>query len=193
MKTEHRILALILTLVVILGCMPSWVLASDKVGPADTGQEQVFLEPVIEADEELPKLDSGEEPIPVETEPSLGTWTDPETGEEYPILSSVEDIIPEEISNGEEVIEYEPAEDDVADEQSWRESVFEIALRRFLADETMADRTKRIFERVAINSESPEAVAASFKMKRHAVDQAKNRAMSRLRELVKELEDVVDG
>mgnify|MGYP002626124972 CR=1 FL=1 len=117
MKTEHRILALLLTLIMILGCMPSWVLASDEVGPADTGQEQVFLEPVIEADEELPQLDSGEEPIPVETEPSLGTWTDPETGEEYPILSSVEDIIPEEISSGEEVIEDEPAEDDVVDEQ----------------------------------------------------------------------------
>ena len=78
------------------------------------------------------------------------------------------------------------------DEQSWRESVFEIALRQFLADETVADRTKRIFERVAINGESPEAVAASFKMKRHAVDQAKSRAMSRLREIVKHLEYVAD-
>ena len=75
-------------------------------------------------------------------------------------------------------------------DQSWREAVFEIALRRFLADETIADRTKRIFERTALNGESPEAVAASFKMTRHAVDQAKSRAMARLRELVKELESV---
>ena len=79
-----------------------------------------------------------------------------------------------------------------ADELSYRESVFEIALRQFLADETVADRTKRIFERVAINGESPETVAASFKMKRHAVDQAKSRAMSRLREIVKQLENVAD-
>lgn len=76
------------------------------------------------------------------------------------------------------------------DEQSYREAVFEIALRRFLSDESIADRTKRIFERTALNGESPESVAASFKMTRHAVDQAKSRAMSRLRELVKELESV---
>ena len=76
------------------------------------------------------------------------------------------------------------------DDQSWREAVFEIALRRFLSDETIADRTKRIFERAALNGESPESIAASFKMTRHAVDQAKSRAMARLRELVKELESV---
>ena len=78
------------------------------------------------------------------------------------------------------------------DEQSYRESLFEIALRQFLADESIADRTKRIFERVAINGESPEVVAASFKMKRHAVDQAKSRAMARLREIVKQLENVAE-
>ena len=78
------------------------------------------------------------------------------------------------------------------DEQSYRESLFELALRQFLDDESIADRTKRIFERVAINGESPEAVAASFKMKRHAVDQAKNRAMARLREIVKQLENVAE-
>ena len=78
------------------------------------------------------------------------------------------------------------------DFESYREAIFEIALRQFLADESVADRTKRIFERTAINGESPEAVASSFKMTRHAVDQAKSRAMARLRELVKELESV-DG
>ena len=84
------------------------------------------------------------------------------------------------------------APDDVADEQSYRESLFELALRQFLADESIVDRTKRIFERVAINGESPEAVAASFKMKRHAVDQAKSRAMARLREIVRQLENVAE-
>ena len=80
-----------------------------------------------------------------------------------------------------------------SEEQSYRKSVFEIAWRQFLADESIADRTKRIFERVAINGESPEAVAASFKMKRHAVDQAKSRAMDRLREIVKDLENAANG
>ena len=76
------------------------------------------------------------------------------------------------------------------DLESCREAIFEIALRQFMADESVADRTKRIFERTAINGESPEAVASSFKMTRHAVDQAKSRAMGRLREIVKRLEDV---
>lgn len=76
------------------------------------------------------------------------------------------------------------------DDQSWREAIFEIAMRRFLSDKAIADRTKRIFERTALNGESPESVAASFKMTRHAVDQSKSRAMVRLRELVKELESV---
>lgn len=79
------------------------------------------------------------------------------------------------------------------DLESYREAVFEIAMRQFLADESVADRTKRIFERVAINGESPEAVAASFKMSRHAVDQAKSRAMARLREIVKQLEDAAES
>ena len=81
-----------------------------------------------------------------------------------------------------------PAADD---NQSYHEAVFEIALRQFLADKTIADRTKRIFERTAIGGESPESVAAAFKMTRHAVDQAKSRAMARLREIAKRLEDVV--
>lgn len=84
-------------------------------------------------------------------------------------------------------------EDNSSEEQSYRKAIFEIALRQFLADESIADRTKRIFERVAINGESPEAVATSFKMKRHAVDQAKSRAMARLREIVNELEKAANG
>lgn len=79
-----------------------------------------------------------------------------------------------------------------ADDQSYREALFEIALRQFLSDESIADRTKRIFERIALNGESPEAVAESFKMSRHAVDQSKSRAMARLREIVKGLENVAE-
>ena len=78
------------------------------------------------------------------------------------------------------------------DDETWRESLFETALCQFLSDPSVADRTKRIFERTAINGESPEAVAAAFKMTRHAVDQAKSRAMGRIRELVKALETAVD-
>ncbi len=77
--------------------------------------------------------------------------------------------------------------------QSWRESLFEVALCQFRADESVAERTKRIFERTAINGESPEAVAIAFKMTRHAIDQTKCRALARLREIVKKLESLADG
>jgi hypothetical protein len=86
-----------------------------------------------------------------------------------------------------------PARPDPDDDPSYREALFEIALRQFLSDGSIADRTKRIFERTAINGESPEAVAAAFKMTRHAVDQAKSRALARLREIVKKLEALADG
>ena len=85
-----------------------------------------------------------------------------------------------------------PCGGDGGEEAAWRESIFEIALHRFLADGSVADRTKRIFERTALDGEPPEAVAAAFKMTRHAVDQAKSRAMARLREMVKELESAAD-
>lgn len=80
-----------------------------------------------------------------------------------------------------------------ADKNDWRKSAFDIALWQFRADELVSDRTKRIFERTAIKGESPETVAASLKMTRHAVDQAKSRALSRIRELVKHLESVGNG
>lgn len=82
---------------------------------------------------------------------------------------------------------------DLAGEQSFRETVFEIALHEFLADESVADRTKRVFERTALNGEPPEAVASSFNMTRHAVDQAKCRSIARIRELVSALEALADA
>lgn len=86
-----------------------------------------------------------------------------------------------------------PGPEDDAEERAWREGLFEVALRQVLTDESIADRTKRIFERVALNGEAPEAVAASFRMSRHAVDQAKGRVLARLRECVKKLEALGDA
>ncbi len=96
-------------------------------------------------------------------------------------------------ASGRAVAPRPPPDLDFTDDQSYREALFELALRQFLADDSVADRTKRIFERTALNGESPEAVAASFKMTRHAVDQAKSRATARLREIVKNLEALADG
>ena len=89
--------------------------------------------------------------------------------------------------------DYANGENLFIDEQSYRESLFELALRQFLSDDSIADRTKRIFERTAMNGESPESVAESFKVTRHAVDQAKSRAMIHLREIMKGLESLADG
>ncbi len=80
-----------------------------------------------------------------------------------------------------------------ADDGQWRDALFEIALQQFMADDTVADRTKQIFARVAIDGEKPEAVAKAFGVERNAVDQIKSRSMARLRELVAALEKVDDA
>jgi RNA polymerase sigma factor (sigma-70 family) len=75
---------------------------------------------------------------------------------------------------------------------SWRESVFEMALQQLLADESINDRTKQVFVRVAVNGEKPESVAESFGIARNAVDQMKARMKERLRELANMLMKVDD-
>ena len=77
------------------------------------------------------------------------------------------------------------------EEQKWKETVFAIAVRQLMADETIQDRTKQVFLRLAINHESPDAVADSFGLKRNAVDQMKSRMMTKLREIVESLKAVV--
>lgn len=75
---------------------------------------------------------------------------------------------------------------------SWREAVLEIALQQLLADESINDRTKQVFVRVAVNGEKPETVAQSFGITRNAVDQMKARMKDRLRELANALMKVED-
>ncbi len=74
------------------------------------------------------------------------------------------------------------------DEQSWREALLEIALQQLLNDESIQSRTRQVFLRVAVNGDSPNDVADAFGIERNAVDQIKNRMMSRLRKLVAALE-----
>ena len=81
-----------------------------------------------------------------------------------------------------------------ADEAAkYQEAIFEIALQQLLADETLQQRTREIFARVAVNGEKPAAVAEAFGMERNAVDQVKQRMMERLRKLVRQLEIVDDA
>jgi RNA polymerase sigma factor (sigma-70 family) len=75
---------------------------------------------------------------------------------------------------------------------SWREAVLEIALQQLLADESINDRTKQVFVRVAVNGEKPENVAQSFGITRNSVDQMKARMKARLCELANMLMKVDD-
>ena len=77
-----------------------------------------------------------------------------------------------------------PSEDDVA-EAAFRESIYELALAELLADPAIRPQSKQIFLRVAVNGEKPETVAAAFGVTRNAVDQTKNRLVTKLR-LIKE-------
>jgi len=73
-------------------------------------------------------------------------------------------------------------------EREWQTALFEVALQQLLADKSIQGRTKQVFVRVAVNGESPDGVAAAFKIERNAVDQIKSRLTAKLRKLVDVLE-----
>ena len=82
-----------------------------------------------------------------------------------------------------------PPSDKMADdEQSWRETLVEIALRQLVNDESIQSRTRQVFLRVAVNGEKRDDVADAFGIERNAVDQIKNRMMPRLQKIVADLE-----
>lgn len=81
---------------------------------------------------------------------------------------------------------------DDPEEEDYRKSLFDIAVRQFFDDELIAPRTKEIFRRTAMKGESPEMVAKSFMMERHAVDQIKSRSIAKLRKFVEALERADD-
>ena len=74
------------------------------------------------------------------------------------------------------------------DDATWRESLMEIALQQLLSDQTVHERTRLVFARIAVNGEKPDDVAASLGITRNAVDQMKSRMKTRLKELVAALE-----
>lgn len=84
-----------------------------------------------------------------------------------------------------------PAPDD-SEESDYHQSLFDIAVRQFFNDESIAPRTKEIFRRTAMKGEPPEAVAKSFMMERHAVDQIKSRSIAKLRTIIEALEKADD-
>ena len=95
---------------------------------------------------------------------------------------------PSTSSTGRAVAPRTPPDVMADDEQSWRETLVEIALRQLMNDESIQSRTRQVFLRVAVNGEKPDDVAVAFGIERNAVDQIKNRMMPRLQKIVADLE-----
>lgn len=91
---------------------------------------------------------------------------------------------------GEQLLPQPPTD---AEQQSWQEAAYEIALRQFLADPRVHAQTKEIFRRVAMQGEKPEVVARDYGMERNAVDQIKDRSIRRLRIIVDRLVERPDA
>ena len=75
-------------------------------------------------------------------------------------------------------------------EREWRESVYDIALKQLLADETIHERTKQVFLRLVVDGEKPEQVAEAYDLQYNTVVKMKARLVKQLRGHVKELSQV---
>ena len=78
--------------------------------------------------------------------------------------------------------------EDAEEAASWRQAVFEIAMRQMLADGSIHDRSKQIFQRLTVDGLPPDEVAAAYGVSRNSVDKIKSRLLARLREIVRLLE-----
>ena len=72
----------------------------------------------------------------------------------------------------------------------WQESVYEIAMRELLADDSIHQRSKHIFLRLAVEGVPPEDVASAYGVDRNVVDKIKSRMIARLKAIVASLEAV---
>ena len=70
---------------------------------------------------------------------------------------------------------------------AFNDAVFELALRELLADPAIRGQTKQVFIRVAVNGEKPATVAEAFGVTRNAVDQIKNRLVTKLKAIAEGL------
>lgn len=74
------------------------------------------------------------------------------------------------------------------EEAAWRVAIYEVALRQLLADDTIQERTKQVFVRVAVHGEEPGDVAKAFGISANTVSQIRFRLTQRLRNTVEALE-----
>lgn len=78
------------------------------------------------------------------------------------------------------------------DSTVWRTALLEIATRQLLNDGMISDKSKQIFQRLTVDGQSPEDVAAAYGTSRNNVDKVKSRMIARLREIIRTLESVAD-
>lgn len=81
---------------------------------------------------------------------------------------------------------------DPNDAAQWREAALEIAMGKLLGDERIPEKSKQIFQRLAVDGIPAEEVAAAYGTSRNNVDKTKSRMMARLREIVHALEEIGD-
>lgn len=98
------------------------------------------------------------------------------------------DAAPEEGGSLHERLPAEAAQADEAVEAAWRQGLLEEALRRVLGDPHTKAETVAVFRACALEGRPVPEVAAAFGLKENAVYQIKNRMMTRLRELLADLE-----
>lgn len=77
-----------------------------------------------------------------------------------------------------------------SDEAEWRKAVMELAMRQLLADDSIHEQSKQIFQRLTVDGMSPNDVAAAYGTTRNNVDKIKSRMIGRLREIIGSLEAV---
>lgn len=75
-----------------------------------------------------------------------------------------------------------PAREDI------RKTILEIAMRQLMLDDSVRERTKLVFHKVAVEGCPPDEVAAAYGISRNAVDQIKDRMVRRLRAMVDGME-----
>lgn len=78
------------------------------------------------------------------------------------------------------------------DDDGWRNSILEIAMRILLDDDRIPDKSKQIFQRLTVDGIAPDAVATAYGTSRNNVDKTKSRMVARLREIVRSLEEAGD-
>jgi len=84
------------------------------------------------------------------------------------------------------------ADRDAAAQSAYRVALLEIATRQLLDDGKISDKSKQIFQRLTVDGQSPESVAAAYGTSRNNVDKIKSRMIAKLREIVQLLEAAGD-